>query len=182
MKDVNYFKLLNLPQRFALDSTALDRNFKRLQQKAHPDLYGSRSAREQALSARVSSDINVAYEVLRDPVSRAQYLLQLQGHDAIGEAVGTHASDPALLLQVMEARELLEAHDTPHEAVISLSKDISSAISATLVALEESFNSADYVQAAAATVALQYYSKLALEIADRLERDTANAPPQGSGT
>jgi len=42
----------------------------------------------QEISAAASSQMNTAYRVLRNPATRAQYLLQLHGIDAIGEAAG----------------------------------------------------------------------------------------------
>ncbi len=150
----------------------MDKSFKRLQQKAHPDLYGSRSAKEQALSTIVSSDINVAYQVLRDPVSRAQYLLQLNGHDAIGDTVGTNMSDPELLMRIMEARELLEAHETKLDDVISLQSEIQNLADGAVVAIDSALASSDFALAASATVALQYYSKLLLETKEFLENRT----------
>jgi molecular chaperone HscB len=159
------------PERFALDASTLETNFKRLQQRVHPDLYASRSGTEQALSARLSTDINVAYSVLRDPVSRAQYILELHGHDAIGEAVGTHASDPALLMRVMEARELLEDRSSSPAAVEALQAEIRGAADAATADVDAAITAGDYARAAAATIALQYFSKILLEITERMERD-----------
>jgi len=52
-----------------------------------------------------SSVINKAYHTLKDPLSRAQYLLKEQG---IQVNEGDSLSDPELLMEVMEFREELE--------------------------------------------------------------------------
>ena len=52
-----------------------------------------------------SSVINKAYHTLKDPLSRAQYLLKQKGIQ-INE--GDSLSDPELLMEVMEFREELE--------------------------------------------------------------------------
>jgi hypothetical protein len=87
--DFNFFRLLQLPERFDLSVPALEASFKGLQRSVHPDLFAQKTPVEQSLSAVASSQLNVAYRVLRDPISRAQYLLKLRGIDALGEGRGT---------------------------------------------------------------------------------------------
>lgn len=94
-----------------------------MQRAIHPDLFGQKSAKEQSLSADASSQVNAAYRILRAPATRAQYLLQLHGIDAIGEGAGSGSGfcDPALLLEVMEARETLaDAADAAQRAQAKL--------------------------------------------------------------
>ena len=138
----------------------------------HPDLFGNRSQQEQAYSAAVSADVNVAYQCLRNPVSRSQYLLQLHGHDAIGETVGTNASDPMLLMKVMEARELLEDSGTTPSAVHMQLNEIAGDIARVLQALSASFLAADFLHASRLTVELQYLSKLQHETREWLAEKT----------
>lgn len=167
------------PQRFDIEDAALEARFKRLQQAVHPDLFGSRSAQEQAYSAQASADVNVAYQTLRSPVSRAQYLLQLHGRDAIGETVGSGASDPALLMRVMEARELLEDAHAASEAVQGLLADVDGEAASALARLSEAFAAYDLDLAARLTVELQYLTKLALEAREWL---AVRAEKEGSSS
>src|SRR6266481_2407945 len=82
---------------------------------ACPESYGSRcprwrnffsSAEEQELSLKRSSELNDAYRVLRDPVARVEYLLELEGMRKEGEH--KQQAPPELLEQVFELNESLD--------------------------------------------------------------------------
>ena len=57
----------------------LEREFYALSRKLHPDVYSRASAREQAWSLEKTSQLNDAYRTLKDPISRTEYLLMLEG-------------------------------------------------------------------------------------------------------
>ena len=76
---VDYFTFFGLPYRLNLDTAALEREFYSLSRHLHPDLNAIRTPQEQAWSLEQSSSLNDAYRTLKDPVSRTQYLLRLQG-------------------------------------------------------------------------------------------------------
>ena len=170
---VNYFSLLGVAQSFSIDVDDLDDRFKRLQREVHPDLFGTRSKQEQTLSNSASSSVNIAYRVLRNPSTRAQYLLQLHGVDAIGETAGSGGKfvDAALLGEIMDAREAIEDPTTSSESLGEMSRRTTSAIDDCMAHIAASFEAGNVAGAAKATVALQYYTKLRVEIDERLERD-----------
>ena len=57
----------------------------RLQGEVHPDRYAAAGETEQRLALQSSARVNEAYQALKDPVARAQYLLSLHGVDAFDE-------------------------------------------------------------------------------------------------
>jgi molecular chaperone HscB len=57
----------------------LEREFYTLSRKLHPDVYSRATKREQAWSLEKTSQLNDAYRTLKDPVSRTEYLLSLEG-------------------------------------------------------------------------------------------------------
>jgi Fe-S protein assembly co-chaperone HscB len=61
---------------------------------------------KQQLAADQSSLLNRAFETLKDPLKRAEYLLALRGH-SINEEDTLHAQQD-LLMDVMEVRQKLE--------------------------------------------------------------------------
>ncbi len=100
----NYFDLFGIPISFDLDQAVLAERFRRLQWAVHPDKYVSASDQERRLSMQQSIRVNEAYQALRDPLARAQYLLLLNKCEIKGE---THM-DPEFLMQQMRLRESLE--------------------------------------------------------------------------
>ena len=90
---------------FVIDARELRKEFLQLQAKAHPDRHqGENKARAEGASAR----INEAYKTLQNPLLRAQYLLFLRGID-VAEDETAKVEDPELLMEVLEAREEIEA-------------------------------------------------------------------------
>lgn len=75
----DHFTLLGLPRQFALDDEVLRDKFLALNRHAHPDFHGAESGDVQQLSLRISSAVNDAYRTLKDPSTRAAYLLELLG-------------------------------------------------------------------------------------------------------
>jgi molecular chaperone HscB len=75
----DFFSFFGLPRRLELDEAALEREFYALSRKLHPDVYSRASAKEQAWSLEKTSQLNDAYRTLKDPISRTEYLLMLEG-------------------------------------------------------------------------------------------------------
>lgn len=76
---VDYFTFLGLPRKLNLDVAALEKDFYELSRKLHPDLNARAGSQEQEWSLQQSSLLNDAYRILKDPIKRTQYLLQLEG-------------------------------------------------------------------------------------------------------
>ena len=75
----DYFTFFGLPRKLNLDTAALESEFYKLSRQLHPDLYARASTKEQSWSLEKSSQLNDAYRTLRDPITRTQYLLKLEG-------------------------------------------------------------------------------------------------------
>jgi molecular chaperone HscB len=104
----NHFELFGLPERFRFDVALLDRAYHQLQGEVHPDRYAAAGASEQRLALQSSARVNEAYQALKDPVARAQYLLSLHGVDALAE------TDTALAIDFLERQ--LERREAAAEA------------------------------------------------------------------
>ncbi|WP_456405387.1 co-chaperone HscB [Thiolapillus sp.] len=102
----NHFELFGLPVGFIVDGSALAERYRDLQRVVHPDRYANGSAQEQRLALQQATRINEAYEILKDPVKRAQYLLSLHGIDMQAEKETTR--DTAFLMEQLQLREELE--------------------------------------------------------------------------
>lgn len=161
----DHFDRLGLPRRFAVDLGELDRRYFALQRQLHPDRFVRRSPRERALSQSQAASLNDAYETLRDPLSRAVYLLRLQGVE-LEPPGGQTISDPDLLMEAMEMREALaEAGDAA--AVAALARRIETERAAALATLGTAFAAGGRDEARKATLRLKYLGKLAEDIRAR---------------
>jgi len=76
---VDYFAFFGLPYKLNLDASQLERDFYTLSRKIHPDINARTSGPEQEWSLEKTSQLNDAYRTLKDPISRTEYLLRLQG-------------------------------------------------------------------------------------------------------
>lgn len=103
---VDDFELFGLPRQFEQDRDDLDARWKSLQREAHPDKFAAHGAASQRLAMQWSVRINEAYHRLKDPLRRATYLCQLQGHDILAES--NTAMPASFLMQQMQWRETLD--------------------------------------------------------------------------
>jgi len=113
----SHFALFGLPARFELDETELAMRYRELQRAVHPDRYAGGSPLERRLALQRAAQINEAFQVLKDPLRRARYLLSLHGVET-GEESNT-IMNPAFLSEQMALREALmelrEAHEPQRE-------------------------------------------------------------------
>jgi molecular chaperone HscB len=75
----DYFTFFALPYKLNLDTAQLEREFYELSRHLHPDINAIQSEREQQWALEQSSHLNDAYRTLKDPITRTEYLLRLQG-------------------------------------------------------------------------------------------------------
>jgi len=102
----DHFLLFGLPRKLWIEMSALEKKFLELSWKLHPDKFVNASPAEQELSLKRSSELNDAYRVLRDPVARVEYLLELEGMRKEGEH--KQQAPPELLEEVFELNESLD--------------------------------------------------------------------------
>lgn len=116
----DYFTFFDLPRKLAIDPADLERRFRELSRKFHPDYYYNASPAERLASLERSSYLNDAYRVLRHPASRIEHLLAIEGLPPAKSEDGTAKVPPALLEEVFalneeldEIRELRESGGDP---------------------------------------------------------------------
>ena len=110
----NYFELFGLSIAFDLDQEALSKQYRLLQNAVHPDKFANASDYEQRLSMQQSARINEAYQILKQPLSRAQYLLEVKGVALNNDSEAQ--MDPDFLMQQMELREKIDAARSNQDA------------------------------------------------------------------
>ena len=121
----DYFSLFGLPARFGLDEQALERSWREVAAKVHPDRYATASAVERRVAMQWAARANEAYRQLRDPLLRARYLCEQAGVDLQTESNTTMA--PAFLMQQMEWREMLDDARRDPAAAAALKTELDAA-------------------------------------------------------
>ena len=160
---MTYFELFSLDADFAVDLDDLNRRYFALQQQCHPDRFHARPEAERLAALQKSMELNEAYETLKSPLKRAEYLLSLHGI-LVNSKADNIKPEQALLIENMELREQLQ-EATNDEALRSLAD---SAIAQKNQALEKfaTLYSENALESAAQQVIrLRYAMKLAEEVA-----------------
>ena len=104
----DYFMFMGLPRKLNLDAAELERRFRSLSRQFHPDFFYNATPAERRASLERSSYLNDAYRMLRSPVTRLQYLLQIEGLAPAGPAEATRQVPPGLLEEVFALNEELD--------------------------------------------------------------------------
>jgi molecular chaperone HscB len=170
----NYFELFHLPESFVVDSGKLTEQYRELQQKVHPDRFASASEQERRLSMQLATRINEAFRVLKDPLERARYLLQVKGVEWEDEQ--STVNDTAFLMEQMELREALgEVREQPDplDAVADILDDVAKRVRAMTNILEQQLQQEDLAvleEARQNVRKMQFLYKLRSE-AESLEAD-----------
>jgi molecular chaperone HscB len=167
---IDHFARLGLEIDFDVEAAALDRSYFQRQRRLHPDRFVTRTARERALSQQQATAVNEAYETLKDPLRRADYLVHLKGAGVLPEGCNLVA-DQDLLTESMELREALAEAETGEEVkglALRAARDIDSCVEGLAAAF-----AADRLDAACRLVTrLKYLRKLAEECRVRRARLT----------
>lgn len=163
----DYFRWFDLSPSFDLDLQALAERYRTQLSAAHPDRFVSANVEARRASAERASDLNEAYRTLKDPLSRARYLLARAGIDT-GEETDT-SMDSAFLLQQMELRERLEtvrgAPTADQEVgLAALAADLQGETERRIKMLSHAFRENSLPQARQLVRELQFFRRLGQEI------------------
>lgn len=101
---VDDFELFGLPVTFDIDEQLLVERYLKCVRESHPDAVciDSRASQQQAMMDLTT--LNKAYERLKTPLLRAEYVLKLTGV----EIAADHALPPTFLMSQMELRESID--------------------------------------------------------------------------
>lgn len=105
----DYFSYLGLPRKLSIDAAQLEQNFRALSRQFHPDYFYNAPLAERRASLERSSYLNDAYRTLKQPITRIEYLLQVEGMPAGGNADGSKQVPASLLEDVFELNEELDS-------------------------------------------------------------------------
>lgn len=161
------FALLGVEPAFEIDLDALERAYFARSKELHPDRVATASAAERVAQLTRSRALNDAYQLLKKPVARAEYLLARAGV-TIGD---NERLDPAFLMEILELREeLAEARAANQSAKVAELHDAMTARrSAALAALPALFAAQDLAAIKQHLIVLRYVSRYLEEAAAGLD-------------
>lgn len=104
----DYFSYFGFPRKLTIDASEIEQRFRTLSRQFHPDYFYNATPAERRASLERSSYLNDAYRTLRQPIARIEYLLQIEGMPAGGNADGGKQVPASLLEEVFELNEELD--------------------------------------------------------------------------
>ena len=104
----DFFAFLGVPRKLSLDPQDLERRFRDLSRKFHPDYFYNAAPAERLASLERSSYLNDAYRTLRNPAARIEHLLAIEGLPPAKSDEGSVKVPPALLEEVFALNEELD--------------------------------------------------------------------------
>lgn len=151
---VNYFELFDIDPSYFPSLEKIKENYRKLQQQLHPDRFVGAAPQAKQLAVHYTAEINQAYQLLIDPVSRAIYLSTLRGVSYQEDHLPALPTE--FLMDQMVLRERLENNDPV------LRKEIEEKITTILRELEETLRGQEEI--AQAIHQLQFYAKIKKEL------------------
>ncbi|KAJ1276954.1 hypothetical protein BS78_05G256300 [Paspalum vaginatum] len=161
---VDYFQIFGLKREYNIQGNNLEGKYKDWQKKLHPDLVHSKSEKERGFAAEQSALVIDAYRTLSSPLSRALYLLKLEGIHVDEEKT---INDPELLMEMMELREAVnDASDS--QTLEKIQSQIKGKLETWSASFHEAFNQKDFDRAVEATQRMRYYERAVEETVKKL--------------
>ena len=163
------FELLGLPARYDLPADDIERAYFERSKELHPDRFATAPAAERVAALSRARALNDAYQILKKPAARAEYLLARAGV-TIGD---NERVEPALLMEILELREELSearaAGKTPE--VERLQAAMAQRRKDTLAALPGLFAASDLAALKQRLILLRYVDRYLAECDAALDPD-----------
>jgi len=167
----NYFEIFSVPVSTALDLSQLKEKNHELQQQIHPDRFASSGDAEKREAMQITSLVNEAYNTLKVPVSRLQYMLTLKGVDMNGET--DTSMDGAFLMQQMELREEIadvKSQADPLDVLDTMSRDLKNQAENLVLSFAEFYQQDELDKSREIVRKLQFINKAQKEVNDITEQ------------
>lgn len=152
---------------FELDQSQLLNQYRDLQKELHPDRFIQADDHQKLLAVQNTALVNEAYQTLKNPTSRAAYLLLQAGKEIPND---TTIQDSVFLISQMELRESMADipdSSSPEDKLEALRTEVdqlSDDIKKEFVQHWQKGCEAELKQAVLSVQKLKFYDKLAAEL------------------
>lgn len=158
---MRFFSLFDLPISFDVDIALLQERYREIQKHVHPDNFANTTESERLLAVQKASEVNDAFETLKHPLTRAEYMVMEHGHDVRHEQ--STIKDGMFLMQQMELREELEEIESSSDVEAAFDDfydDVKQLIREYTEQFVSDFDNQDYDAAAQSVRKLRFIYKL----------------------
>ncbi|KAL0672314.1 hypothetical protein Bca4012_000294 [Brassica carinata] len=164
---VDYFQIFGLEKKekkYELEGGSLEGKYKDWQKKLHPDLVHNKSQKERDYAADQSAKVTEACRTLTKRLSRAMYIMKLNGKNVNEEETVT---DPTLLMEMMELREAIAEADDSKE-LNQIQSQVQENLKQWSDSFADNFESQRFDEAVNCIRRMTYYEKACEEIVKKL--------------
>ena len=165
----NYFEVFGVVESFHQDVKVLQRRFRDLQWRLHPDKFSTKTKTEQEHALEQSILVNRAYKTLTTPILRGLYMLKLHG---LALEEGEIQMNASFLINIMEVNEDIDDAKSP-DILLKIQRDNNSIIDSLNSDISVAFSKNDFVVAKEAIIRLKYYTNIAEKVDKALESFTS---------
>jgi molecular chaperone HscB len=179
---IDRFAVLGLPRKFEIDLGAAEATYKDLSRQLHPDRFAKADPRARKAALARTVEINDAWRTVKDPVRRAEYLLELGGYALAGGEKSAKmaktrevSAPPTFLIEILELRDELAAAQRAGDAVkvAFMAEDVRGRAAEAMKTIGTSIDGGtpqSLDEAARALMSLRYYQRFLDEVAAHEER------------
>ena len=161
---MKFFDIYEIEPSFSISENELKKKYLVLQKKFHPDRFAHSSIEEQKTALINSSLINDAYQVLKDDIRRAKYLLECNGVEI------TNHTNPAFLMKQMEYEEKIEDHSNDKNQLLSIQKELQEELEQYKDNLTVDFDKKNFDRATNQINEFIFIDKLHLKIKEKINQ------------
>jgi molecular chaperone HscB len=167
----NYFEIFDLAVTFDVDQSMIAETNRNLQKQYHPDRFANANEQDARVAMQKTSLVNQAFQTLKAPISRAQYMLKLKGVDMESET--DTSMDAAFLMEQMEFREAIadvREKDDPLDELDRMATELKSKLTSLEQEFTDSYDSGDLGSARNAVRKMQFIIKAQTEVKEISEQ------------
>ena len=161
---MEFFDIYEIEPSFSISENELKKRYLVLQKKFHPDRFAHSSIEEQKTALINSSLINDAYQVLKDDIRRAKYLLECNGVEI------TNHTNPAFLMKQIEYEEKIEDHSNDKNQLLSIQKELQEELDQYKDNLTVDFDKKNFDRATNQINEFIFIDKLHLKIKEKINQ------------
>jgi molecular chaperone HscB len=161
----NYFEIFNIPVSTEIDLTKVSEVYREIQKQVHPDRFVNADEQARRIAMQKTSLINQAFQTLKEPIARLQYLMSLKGVDMDSET--DTSMDGVFLMEQMEFREEISEvreKEDPLDKLDVMASKIKKQLNDFMSSFESSYQNAELDAARGTVRKMQFLVKAQKEV------------------